>query len=253
MLISVSALIIASVLVFGAIFGFVGCTGAAVILFGTTISQASGKVAGTVFSKNRSGPFIRGHVKPINPRSAAQTNVRASQKYLVESWGQLGADVINAWNALGSFIQKSGRLGHKHYMTGEDLYISCNRNLVSVAQPYITAAPDISSNNVQQTLVVVFSVAAGVVNLAWTGALTAGTSLEIMASGNLSGGRKYNSRYFLFNAIAATTVSPMDMSTAYIAKFGVVASAGQIVFFRWRTIDQASGFASGWSSQGYSC
>ena len=247
-IIAVIVLCVFSASLLAPLLSFAGCSGAAVILFGTTVNAASGKVGGTVFSTNRNGPIIRGHKKPINPRTDAQVSARASMKFLAESWGQLGAPAIAAWNDLGNQITKSGRLGHKHKMTGEDLYIALNRNLQAVGQAYISAAPAISANDVQQTISWVPTITAGVVSFAWTGSLTANTAIEFEASGNMSGGRKYNSKWAIFNSIIATTSTPMVMTPAYIAKFGVVAAAGQVVFFRWRTIDIASGFASGWNS-----
>ena len=46
------------------------------IVFSQLVDDVKNKVGETVFTSNRFGPVVRKRVKPINPRSAAQTNQR---------------------------------------------------------------------------------------------------------------------------------------------------------------------------------
>jgi hypothetical protein len=47
------------------------------IKFGMMMTDARGKLGGHVFSKNRSGAYVRTKVTPVNGQTTAQTGVRA--------------------------------------------------------------------------------------------------------------------------------------------------------------------------------
>ena len=46
------------------------------IKFGMMMTDASGKLGGQVFSKNRGGSYVRTKSTPVNRQSSAQMNVR---------------------------------------------------------------------------------------------------------------------------------------------------------------------------------
>lgn len=63
--------------------------------------DASGKIGDSiVFSRWRGRPYVRRLVTPSNPRSAAQTGVRAMMRFLSQQWAGLTATEKATWAAL---------------------------------------------------------------------------------------------------------------------------------------------------------
>src|SRR3989304_844529 len=53
---------------------------------GAIVSEIRGKIAATVFSRNRGGAVIRNRIKPINRRSVGQSTRRQVLGSLASSW-----------------------------------------------------------------------------------------------------------------------------------------------------------------------
>ena len=49
-------------------------------------AQASGSIAGTVFSRNAGGMYVRSRANPTNPNTDAQQAVRDAMRQLVVAW-----------------------------------------------------------------------------------------------------------------------------------------------------------------------
>ncbi len=72
------------------------------------VSDASGKIAGTVFSRWKGRNYIRKLVTPHNPQSAAQTVVRDSMARCVELWRSLTAALKVQLDTFATGIRMSG-------------------------------------------------------------------------------------------------------------------------------------------------
>ena len=237
----VSAIAIASLspVIFGA--GFIG---AALWTPSPIIGDIRKKAGSDVFSKNHYGGFIRKLVKPINPRSAAQTSQRTMLKNLAQAWKALTQAQILGWNTLASKIPKANRLGVKRPITGEAFYIGANLNINVAGGAEISDAPALSSNNVPMLADIVITCIAGVISMAYTAGAVATNLVQIKASAAMSGGRTYNSAFKDIVTFASNVVSPKDLSAAWSAKYGTAPVAGEVIFFNIRVIDSLTGFAT---------
>lgn len=74
--------------------------------FTPILGQLSGKLEGMVFSRNKSGFYIRGNSKPIDPKTAAQLNVRANFASVATAWHNLTDSNKQAWNTFSEFFFK---------------------------------------------------------------------------------------------------------------------------------------------------
>ena len=59
------------------------------IKFGMMMTDASGKLGGQVFSKNRGGSYVRTKVTPTNPQSTAQMSIRGIFASISSRWSSL--------------------------------------------------------------------------------------------------------------------------------------------------------------------
>ena len=71
---------------------------------GAIISEISGKIAATIFTRNRGGNIIRNRRTPINRRSVLQSVRRQGLGNLASSWRGLTEGQRGSWNgATGNF------------------------------------------------------------------------------------------------------------------------------------------------------
>lgn len=90
-------------------------------------SQASGSVAGVVYSRNAGGMYVRSRAKPINPNTDAQQVVRDAMRTLVNNWQNvLSAPNREAWNTYAFNTPTLNKLGEATHKTGQNMYIRGN-------------------------------------------------------------------------------------------------------------------------------
>ncbi len=108
---------------------------------GAIISEISGKIAATIFTRNRGGNIIRNRRTPINRRSVLQSIRRQGLGNLASSWRGITQAERDSWNgATGNFPYQNS-LGETKFLSGEQLYIQFNQNLLLIGQATIQTAP----------------------------------------------------------------------------------------------------------------
>lgn len=212
------------------------------------VSAASGKLGGTVFSHGRNGQIMRRHAVPTQPRTSAQRAVRNELSALSSAFRNLGAATIAGWNTLASGVTRKSKLGTTYHPTGQQLYVSCGKNLFSIgiaignmSAPTIPTIPALGS----------FSITAPTPNtqvstlpLVVTGGLNSSYGVILSASGVQSSGRTFvgKSQFRLLKGLANASSLTMDLFTYYTTRYGALPQAGTIQA-SLKYIDPASGFA----------
>ncbi len=116
----------------------------ALIKFSGIVSEARGSIGGTVFSRNRSGAYIRSRTKPTNPNTSAQQAVRAVMAFLTNRWSQdLTAVQRTAWNLYGASVVMLNGLGENINLSGFNHYIRSNSILKRTANTLVDDGPTI--------------------------------------------------------------------------------------------------------------
>lgn len=69
------------------------------IVGGSPMGELSGKMGGFVFSRNKSGPYIRQYVVPVNPNTLAQIGSRANFGTAAAAWHNLTNIQKMAWQS----------------------------------------------------------------------------------------------------------------------------------------------------------
>lgn len=101
------------------------------IKFGMMMTDARGKLGGQVFSKNRSGSYVRTKVTPVNPQTSFQQSNRALLGSISSNWSSLTSDQRNAWNGAVENWQKTNVFGDLTKPTGKNLFTGLNKNRVT--------------------------------------------------------------------------------------------------------------------------
>jgi len=99
----------------------------ALVKFGGGITEMRGSMAGNVYSRNKSGAYIRARTKPTNPNTSYQQAIRSSMAFLTTRWSQtLTAGQRAAWNLYGSNVVMQNKLGESINLSGFNHYLRSN-------------------------------------------------------------------------------------------------------------------------------
>lgn len=190
------------------------------IKFGMMMTDARGKLGGQVFSKNRSGAYVRTKVTPVNPRTAAQQLSRSILGLLSASWSGLTEVQRRSWNAAVDDWQKTDIFGDLRKPTGKNLFTGLNKELKQSGQPQVLLPPDkvvlpefdISAAN--------FEVTTPEFEVDLNADLT-GFRVQISATPPMSQGTTFiDDKLRVVGYVAGTSGSLFDITNLYIAKFG---------------------------------
>lgn len=105
------------------------------------LDSISGKVNGSVFSRNKGGAYVRGKGIVSNPQSIAQSGVRAVFGAISQAWKGLTEIQREAWNAATANFPYQNRLGDTKQLSGFALHQKLNNNLATIGQPFVTIPP----------------------------------------------------------------------------------------------------------------
>jgi hypothetical protein len=116
----------------------------ALVKYGAGIVQASGSIAGTVYSRNRFGGYMRARPKPVNPRSDRQVHIRSIMQFLVEYWGGVNMDATKRgqWATYAAAITTKNRIGDNVNLTGFNHFIRSNAARIIVGGDIIEDGPE---------------------------------------------------------------------------------------------------------------
>lgn len=107
-------------------------------------SEISGSVAGTTFSRNRGGAYMRARVVPTNPNSPEQQAIRNAVNQLANQWTNvLSASVREAWELYAANVPILNPLGAPIYVSGMNHYIRSLAPRMAAGLTYVQDAPTI--------------------------------------------------------------------------------------------------------------
>lgn len=105
-------------------------------------AQASGSIAGTVFSRNAGGMYVRARANPTNPNTDAQQAVRDAMRELVFAWtNSLSDEQREAWNTYAFNTPTLNKLGESTHKTGQQMYLRGNIPREQAVLPRANDAP----------------------------------------------------------------------------------------------------------------
>lgn len=103
--------------------------------------ELSGKIAGTVYARNRAGSYARSWAKPVNPNSPAQSDRRSSFGYTSSMWGMLTEAQRDEWNGYASLLTRLNRFGESYTPTGRQVYMEIGGNLMLIGNSPLMTPP----------------------------------------------------------------------------------------------------------------
>lgn len=215
--------------------------------FGSTVNDARGKIAGTVYSRNSSGAYIRTKVTPVNPATGPQKAVRSSFATLSKNWSSvLTPDERGAWNTFATTWPKTDVFGNSVTISGMNYYIALNQRLAQIDEALITMPPSslaITPIPIDPSAMIA-DPSIPSITYEQTAVGTTGLLFYVFGAKPLPAGRKVTkSDYRYIGHVAQSTSSfpaAKEVGSLYTAVFGSFL-AGQSVNLLVATIDPTSG------------
>lgn len=218
----------------------------ALIKLTAIVDNISGKLNGTVFSRNKGGHYMRSKSMPSNPKTSFQTAVRARFGAIAQLWGALNQAQRNAWNAMASEFPYRNRLGDTKILSGFALHQKLNTNLAIIGQSFVSNPPEPISPPAVVSIVANVSVSEGEFNI--TAELAQGVTAVpftavVMATPPLRAGVENFQNQLREIAVTKDIGSGVDVMADYMARFGAL-NKGQKFGVAVHTIADDSGIAS---------
>lgn len=218
----------------------------ALIKLTAIVDNISGKLNGTVFSRNKGGHYMRSKSMPSNPRTSFQNAVRARFGAIAQLWGALTEAQRDAWRAMASEYPYINRLGDRKILSGFALHQKLNTNLSIIGQSFVSNPPEPVSPPAVVSIIASVDVAENrfLINAELAqGVLTTAYTAVIMATPPLRNGVSNFDNQLREIATVEDISTGFDIMADYVARFGEL-QEGQKVGISIHTIANGSGVAS---------
>jgi hypothetical protein len=213
------------------------------IMFGSLATDARGKIAGIVYSKNAAGAYVRQKVSPTQSLTARRGLVRERVTNLSKYWSMtLTPAQVLAWNAFAKNNPVSDVFGRSQTLSGIQTFVRLNAVIANVGGSQIDDPP--TSLTITGITTLTASAAAGTPSFSLVYAptpLETNAVLNVFASQQLPTGRTFTKPFlrWIFNS-ATAAASPANILSAYTAKFGALV-AGATIGIRANVVDDTTG------------
>ncbi len=214
----------------------------ALIKLGAFVTEISGKIGGTIFSRSKGGTYAKNRVIPLNPQTTAQTLVRQAFGAIAQAWRNLTATQRSAFDAAANGYPYQNRLGESKVLSGSALHQQLNLNLNSINAANINSP--LAPSTVEDGTITALSCESGgdisLTVLAVGGSTATDWSLE--ATPSVSNGVSNVSNKFRKIGVIpfASAGLPFDATTLYETVFGLPL-VGSNVSFRIKPVNRLTG------------
>lgn len=201
------------------------------LLYGATIGNASGSIAGTTYSRNRYGAYTRNRTRPVVSTSTAAINQKAIFGDISRSWQGLSAANKQAWKDWAAQNPVIDRLGVSQVLAPNVAYMKCAVTL----QAFGVAPYDNPPNKPAPITIIPASVSATTTPQALSITLSdtdlpddIGLQIYGVAPGS-SGVNYVENLMKLVSKVTAGTASPISILTGWTAQWGAITTGERII------------------------
>jgi hypothetical protein len=198
------------------------------IKFGMMMTDASGKLGGQVFSKNRGGSYVRTKVTPTNPQTTAQMAVRGIFASISSAWSSLTEGQRLSFNNLVGDYGTTDIFGDLHNPSGKALFQRLNQNLEISGQAQIDICVPPSAVPFANMVSALGDVNNEELQVVTSGDTT-GSKVVVWATPSLSQGTTFvKNKLRQIGVFAGSNAEQLAIYDAYVAKFGAPVAGANI-------------------------
>jgi len=209
------------------------------IIYGGGVSAIRGSIGGITYSKNANGAYAKAKSQPANRNSDSQQDNRNTFGAVARKWKDLTDSQQKSFIDQVKSFPYIDRNGQSSFYTGFQLFVKVNSQLNLLGLPGVSnMQPPVSLPATE--LVQVASLSAGTASMSLNVVLSSGTTVPtdtvcvIRATREYSGGtyRPKSSDFRNLVAVAAaTSLTNINILSAYSAVFGTGLTEGNTIFF----------------------
>lgn len=224
------------------------------IKYGIAVSDISGKVSGNVFARNKGGSYVRKWAKPTTTPTLAQSNVRNLFASANADFRALTNSQREAWDNLAKTTTFKNRLGEDMNLSGIALFIKSSMavksaNLLGATIAEIDNAPAdmLSPDPVKIPVSVNVNITTPEMTItAAEATVPTGKTFVVEATIDLPPSLIHVKNKFVQIAVydATDAFTATNLNAAWLAKFGTLPSVGNVIWFRFRALDNSNGVYS---------
>jgi len=113
------------------------------VLFQSTfLAKASGSLAGSVFSHNKGGMYMRSRSMPTNPNTLPQQAVRDAMRICVNAWTNVLTNTErDSWNLYAFNTPILNKIGLPTKRSGQNMFIRSNVSRLQAILPQVNTGP----------------------------------------------------------------------------------------------------------------
>jgi hypothetical protein len=116
----------------------------AIFLPGAAVSEIRGSIGGVTFSRNSHGAYSRNRVKPVDPRTSTQEEVRQYLEICQFQFREvLTENERAAWYAFAQSTPRPNRLGFSTHMSAINWFIAINVMRMRAGEDLTSTAPPV--------------------------------------------------------------------------------------------------------------
>jgi len=216
------------------------------IMFGAIATDARGKVAGIVYSKNAAGAYLRQKVSPTQSLTARRGLVRTRITNLSKFWSNsLTAAQVAAWNSFAKNNPVTDVFGRTITLSGIQTYCRLNANILNVGGTQIDDPPASLTISGITSITITATAGTPALTIAYLPTpLETNVHLNVFATQQLPTGRTFTKSFMRWiYASAAAAASPANVLSAYNTKFGALVEGSNIGFLV-NVVDGTTGAAT---------
>lgn len=197
----------------------------------------SGSIAGTTYSHNRAGQYMRNRRSPVQPVGTGRRGtMRTIFGAASSGWSALTSAQQAAWVAYAAAHPITDKLGQSITLTGQQYYVRIQAQLQNCGAAIGTAVP-VSSSVFSAGMPTFTVVSAGAITLTPTGAGAAGDFALYAFSAPQSSGVTFCKTFWQAGHVAGNSAAAIVATTAYHAQFGTP-WVGSRVFVKVTPVNQ---------------
>lgn len=216
----------------------------ALIKMAHIVAEARGSIAGTVFSRNTYGAYLRQKVTPINKQSIPQQIIRQYLAQIAQAWRGLTAAQRAGWNQGAVNFTRTNIFGDNVQLTGFNLYMRLNQNLLIIGEAVIAAAPTPGSVPGFNSLAITANTTGSALTIAFADAIDSNVKVIVKATAPLSQGKDFaKSELKKMDVLTDSTTTPWDAKSSYENLFGALPPIGTKIFVEFTPVNLTTGQA----------
>lgn len=217
----------------------------AIIIPGAMVSQASGRIGGTIFSRNRGGAYVRNGSIPTTVTTPFAQLIKSVTAAQSQAWAGLAAEVQEQWREWATQHPVINRLGQSRTLSGHQAFVQINGRLVYAGFAALVSPPIGEAPAPFVPGLVTFTADPLAITVAFT-PTPAPTGIAVQCYAYLanSPGVSYvRNRLALVTTSAAAAATPLAIAQDVVDRFGTP-QAGQTLHIGLRALDTTTGLVS---------